>query len=171
MRLKVLWIGKTRSPSIKALTADYLERIRRMTSCEILEIRDPARGRTQRVIERTKLEGEDIARRLPKAAFVVALDEAGRQYSSEEFARRLESEQNNGTKEITFIVGGPDGLSRDTTALARMVLSLGKMTWTHEMCRALLLEQIYRALCILNKIPYHRGSLPTPGGEISINER
>ena len=157
MKLKVLWIGKTKSAPVKALIEDYLERIRRMTSCEILEIRDPAKGRTLQAAERIRIEGEDISRRIPGAAFVVALDEAGKQYTSEGFARWLETEKNGGTKEIAFIVGGPDGLSRDITAGARMVLSLGKMTWTHEICRALLMEQIYRALCILNKIPYHKG--------------
>ena len=158
MNLKVLWIGKTKSAPIKALANDYLKRIRRIATCEILEIRDPAKGRTLRARERIQLESEDIARRLPKVAFVVALDETGKQYASEEFANWLAAEQNGGTREIAFIVGGPDGLSRNVTTRAQMVLSLGKMTWTHEMCRALLLEQIYRALCILNKIPYHKGS-------------
>ena len=156
MKIKVLWIGKTKSAPIRALTADYLERIRRMSPCEIIEIRDPVKGRDPRAAERIQLESEGIARQLPKAAFVVALDEAGKQYASEEFARWLETEQNNGTREIAFIVGGPDGLSGETAARARMILSLGKMTWTHEMCRALLLEQVYRALCILHKIPYHK---------------
>lgn len=162
MKFKVLWVGKIKNSPIKALTADYLERIRRMTPCEILEIRDPAKGRDPRAEERIRMESEDIARQLPRAAAVVALDETGKQYASEEFARWLEIEQNGGTKEIAFVVGGPDGLSRDIAARARMVLSLGRMTWTHEMCRVLLLEQIYRALCILHKIPYHKGALPTP---------
>jgi 23S rRNA (pseudouridine1915-N3)-methyltransferase len=156
LKFTVLWVGKTKSPPIKALAADYLERIRRMVHCEILEIRDPAKGRYPQAAERIRMESEGIARQAPKAAFVITLDENGKQYSSEEFAVRLEAEQNSGTKEIAFIIGGPDGLSSDIAARARMVLSLGKMTWTHEMCRALLLEQIYRALCILNKIPYHR---------------
>jgi len=163
MKLKILWIGKTRSSPIKALTEDYLDRIRRIMPCEILEIRDPARGRVPRASERIQLEGEDIFRQLTKSAFIVALDESGTEYASEEFARRLENEQNAGTKEMTFIIGGPDGLSRDVASRARMVLSLGKMTWTHEMCRVLLLEQIYRALCIINKIPYHKGSPPSVG--------
>ena len=163
MKIKVIWVGKTKNAPIKTLAADYLERIRRMVSCEILETRDPAKGRAPRADERIKMESEEITRQLPKSAFVVALDESGKQYSSEEFAHRLETKQNIGTKEIAFVVGGPDGLSRDISARAQMVLSLGKMTWTHEMCRALLLEQIYRALCILNKIPYHKGSPVPPG--------
>jgi len=163
MKIKVTWVGKTKSPPIKALTIDYLERIRRMAACEIIEIRDPVRGRTPRAEERIQMEGEDIARHLPKGAFIIALDESGKQYASEEFARRLETEQNCGTKEMVFIIGGTDGLSRDISARAQMVLSMGKMTWTHEMCRALLLEQIYRALCILNKIPYHKGTSATTG--------
>lgn len=156
MKVKVIWIGKTKSSPIRAMSADYLDRIRRMSPCEILEVRDPVKGRDPQSAERIKLEGEEIARWLPAVGFVVALDETGNQYTSEEFALRLETEQNNGTKEIVFVVGGPDGLSRDIAARARMVLSLGKMTWTHEMCRALLLEQIYRAFCIMRKIPYHK---------------
>ncbi|MDR0311016.1 MAG: 23S rRNA (pseudouridine(1915)-N(3))-methyltransferase RlmH [Acidobacteriota bacterium] len=156
MKLKAVWIGKTKSSPIRELAADYLERIRRMTPCEIIEIRDPAKGRALCAAERIQMEGEHIARQLPKADFLVALDETGKQYASEEFACWLETEQNSGTKEMAFIIGGPDGLSRDVAARARMVLSLGKMTWTHEMCRALLLEQLYRALCILHKIPYHK---------------
>jgi 23S rRNA (pseudouridine1915-N3)-methyltransferase len=102
-------------------------------------------------------EGEELARYVPENGRLVALDEAGSQFTSRDFARWFESEHNTGARVITFVIGGPDGLSRTISNRANLVLSLGKMTWTHEMCRVLLLEQIYRALCIMRNIPYHKG--------------
>ena len=74
----------------------------------------------------------------------------------EEFARWIEAGQVQGTREVTFIIGGPAGLDPAFSQQAHLRLSLGKMTWTHEMVRVLLLEQIYRALTILRNIPYHK---------------
>jgi len=85
------------------------------------------------------------------------LDETGTQFTSPDFARWLESQQNRGIRMIAFVIGGSEGLSRTISSRADLVLSMGKMTWTHEMCRALLLEQLYRAMCIQRRIPYHRG--------------
>jgi 23S rRNA (pseudouridine1915-N3)-methyltransferase len=159
MKLKILWVGKTKSAPIKALSEDYLKRIRRFTPCETQETRDLSKIQSLRTADLIVAEGEEIARQLdkaPKSGRIVALDETGRQFSSEDFARWLETEQNAGIRDIVFVIGGPEGLSRAISGRAHLVLSLGKMTWTHEMCRALLLEQIYRALCILHKIPYHK---------------
>jgi 23S rRNA (pseudouridine1915-N3)-methyltransferase len=94
---------------------------------------------------------------VPQAGRLVALDERGVQFTSQGFARWLESEQNTGARSLTFVIGGPEGLSSVISSRANLILSIGKMTWTHEMCRVLLLEQVYRALCIMRNIPYHRG--------------
>lgn len=158
MQIRILWVGKTKNPSIKTLIADYLGRIHHLIPCEIVEIRDLSKGRSLGAVQLIAAEGEEIAKNLPNAGKVVALDETGSQYTSEGFARWLESEQNAGTKTISFVIGGPEGLSPTLAQRARMVLSMGKMTWTHEMCRVLLLEQVYRALCIMRNIPYHRGN-------------
>jgi len=158
MQLKFLWIGKTRNASIRELMADYLDRIRRMMPCEVLELRDPAKGRSLDAVHLVSLEGEELARHLPEHGRLVALDETGTQYTSPGFARWLETEQNAGARAVAFVIGGPEGLSPAICSRANTVLSLGKMTWTHEMCRVLLLEQVYRALCIMRRIPYHRGS-------------
>lgn len=157
MQIKFLWVGKTKNASIKSLIEDYLGRIRHWIPCEVLEARDLSKGHSLRTADLIEGEGEAIARLLPKFGRVVALDEAGTQYASVDFARWLESEQNSGTRVITFIIGGPEGLSRSVSSRANVVLSLGRMTWTHDMCRVLLLEQVYRALCIMRKIPYHKG--------------
>jgi 23S rRNA (pseudouridine1915-N3)-methyltransferase len=161
MRIRFVWIGRTKNSSVKALVSDYLERIRRLIPCEIVEARDSARKRQRSAGGIIEAEGEELARHLPEHGRLVALDEKGSQYTSAGFARWLESEQNEGARVITFVIGGPDGLSPRISGRAHFVLSLGTMTWTHEMCRVLLLEQVYRALCILRRIPYHKSGNPT----------
>jgi 23S rRNA (pseudouridine1915-N3)-methyltransferase len=157
MRIRFLWVGRTKNSSIKALVSDYVERIGHLAPCEVVEARDPAKRRPLDTAGIIEAEGEELARHLPEHSRLIALDEKGSQYTSAAFARWLESEQNEGARVITFIIGGPEGLSPGISARAHIILSLGKMTWTHEMCRVLLLEQVYRALCILRRIPYHKG--------------
>ena len=156
MRLHFLWIGKTKSAPAQSLVSDYLERIRRLSPCDVLEVRDLSGRASLRGAGRIEAEAKELARRIPAGGRVVALDEAGAQFTSRDFAAWLASEQNRGARSITFVIGGPEGLGRAISAGSDLVLSLGKMTWTHEMCRVLLLEQIYRALCILRNIPYHK---------------
>jgi 23S rRNA (pseudouridine1915-N3)-methyltransferase len=127
-----------------------------MISCEVVEARDVSKRRQLHAADRIAAEGKELARHMLASSLLVALDETGTQLTSRAFARWLESERNSGTRAIIFLIGGPDGLSREISSRAHLKLSLGKMTWTHEMCRVLLLEQIYRALCILNRIPYHK---------------
>lgn len=158
MHIKILWVGKTKNSSLGSLQADYLERIRHWLPCDIVEIRDSSRRRDIASEKRIASEGDEISRLLPQDGRVVVLEEIGKQWSSMDFARWLESEQNAGTRTLTFVIGGPDGVSREIARNAHLVLSLGKMTWTHEMSRVLLLEQIYRAICILRNIPYHKGT-------------
>jgi 23S rRNA (pseudouridine1915-N3)-methyltransferase len=158
MRIIFLWIGKTKNKEIKTLVANYQERIRHLVSCEIVESRDLSKGRSLPIAQLIAEEGEEISRHIPDHGRMIALDEKGVQYTSPDFARWLESEQNRGARSIIFIIGGPEGLSPAIISRASLVLSLGKMTWTHEMCRVLIMEQVYRALCIIRKIPYHKGS-------------
>ena len=137
--------------------SDYLERIRHMSSCEIVEARDLSKKKNLRGTELVKAEGEELMKHVPEDSRLVALDETGTQFTSPDFARWIESQQNSGIRMIAFAIGGSDGLSRMISSRAHLSLSMGKMTWTHEMCRVLLLEQLYRAMCILRKIPYHKG--------------
>ena len=128
-----------------------------MVPCTVTEVRDLSKRKQLRGPDLINAEGEELARHLNARDCVAALDERGKQFSSREFARWLESQQNSGVQGISFLIGGPGGLSRMISKEANITLSMGKMTWTHEMCRVLLLEQVYRALCIQRNIPYHRG--------------
>jgi 23S rRNA (pseudouridine1915-N3)-methyltransferase len=158
MNIKFIWVGKTKNSSIKSLLSDYLERIRRWAPCEIIEARDLSKEKKLSAGELIAKEADELARHIPERGRLVALDETGAQFASSDFARWLECEQNNGAREITFVIGGPEGLSEKISSRAHLKLSMGKMTWTHDMCRVLLLEQIYRALCIIHRIPYHKGN-------------
>ena len=102
-------------------------------------------------------EGELLLKAVPDGALVVALDPAGKKFTSAAFAKRLGAWRDGGVKDIAFLIGGADGLDRAVTDGADEVLSLGAMTWPHLLARAMLAEQIYRAQCILSGHPYHRG--------------
>jgi 23S rRNA (pseudouridine1915-N3)-methyltransferase len=156
MQLKILWIGRTRNASIRALTGDYLERLCHFFPCEVVEVRDASRVRGLRGSDLLAAEAEEISRRMPAGCKAVVLDGAGEEMSSEEFSSWIGSELNRGTRAIVFVIGGPSGIHEGIRGSAQLRISLGRMTWTHEMCRVLLLEQLYRAACILRNIPYHK---------------
>ena len=150
MKIKVAWIGKTKEAAIQSLTDEYLKRISRYAEIEGLSLKDEAallalsRGETGR-----GLKGKDRYK-------LVLLDSRGKHLSSEELARFLEAEQITAIP-LLFAVGGSDGFSDDARRHAGLILSLGKMTLPHELARVIILEQIYRALTILNNHPYHLG--------------
>jgi 23S rRNA (pseudouridine1915-N3)-methyltransferase len=105
---------------------------------------------------RRREEGEKLLRRIPAGFYRIVLDERGRSLSSEEFAKKLLSVRDNGAGDIAFVIGGPVGLSADLLASAAQSMAFGAQTWPHLLVRAMLAEQIYRALTILSGHPYHR---------------
>ncbi len=143
MKLRVAWIGKTRSPAIRDLTAEYLDRLRHYCDCEGLELAGEA--------ALLKMAGAKPAPTL------VLLDVRGRQLTSEELAETLEAHQLRGTQSLLFAVGPADGFTQEARHAAALVLSLGKMTLAHELARVVLLEQLYRGFTILKHHPYHTG--------------
>ena len=99
-------------------------------------------------------EGEKLLKALPTTAHFIVLDESGRSFSSEKFADQMQDWINDG--DLAFLIGGADGHSSDVKKRADTLLSLGPATWPHLLVRGLLMEQIYRAQCILSGHPYHR---------------
>jgi 23S rRNA (pseudouridine1915-N3)-methyltransferase len=154
MKLQFLWVGKTRTAPIKQLLDDYLGRIGRFAQIEVGETRDRnSGGRDASVVER---EAVDLISRLREGAFVVALDQQGVELDSIKMARLIEQHQARGTKSITFVLGGHRGLAGAVRQRADLVLSLSRMTLTHELARVFLLEQVYRAFAIIHGLPYQR---------------
>jgi len=133
-----------------------MKRLKTYAPVEWIEVKSVkmTKGRPQEEILR--LEGQALIRKKGPKDYLVALDRTGRQYGSEEFAGRLEKVALNANRGITFMIGGPLGLSGEALAEADEILSLSKFTLTHEMSRVLLLEQIYRAFTILKGEKYHK---------------
>src|ERR1700759_1019140 len=122
MKLRFLWIGKTRHAPVKELVETYLERVRRVAPVEIIELRDRRdAGDAWQIIEK---EGEDIFSRLDDDAFVVALDERGRELDSFKLAEFINKHRTEGTKQVVFVIGGHNGLSETVRKRAGFVLAL-----------------------------------------------
>jgi 23S rRNA (pseudouridine1915-N3)-methyltransferase len=150
MRFRFVWIGKTRDKNWRALQEDYLERLSHFVRFDTAEIKESAPN------ESNEHEGKRILNALHTSSYIVLLDVKGRQISSPELAKELEKWQNKGLKEVVFVIGGQDGVSRQVGEKADFSLSLSGLTFTHEEARVILLEQLYRAFTIINGYPYQK---------------
>lgn len=153
MRIRFIWVGKTRNEHLRALVQDYLERLGRFVRYEITELRESGARATREGIED---EGKRIIGALSSDAFVILLDGGGREWSSLELASQIENWQQRGKKEIAFVIGGHNGVSEKVRERADVRWSLSRLTWTHEMARVLLLEQLYRGYTIIHGLPYQK---------------
>lgn len=153
MRLRLIWTGKTRDARLRELQLDYEKRLSHFARCEIVEIRESAGAGTKAGIDR---DSKSISDRLSNGAVAVLLDPEGSNWSSSELAAQIQRWENQGTKEVAFIVGGPHGVSPELSARAQQRWSLTRLTLTHEMARVVLLEQLYRAYTIIHGLPYQK---------------
>jgi len=148
MKLRVAWIqarpGKDKLGATQSLTEEYLERLARYVPIETHEM----------ATETALLALIEKSRTSP---FLILLDSRGKQLSSEELASFVEKHQSQGTQQLLFALGGADGFSDEIRKRAQFELSLGKMTFPHELARVMFLEQLYRAFTILKGHPYHTG--------------
>lgn len=154
MKIKVVWIGKTKERAIQELTEDYLKRISRYAQVEGVALRDEAAllamcGRSPSAKGRRGSASEKST--------LVLMDSRGKALSSEEFAKFLEDYQDHNPLPLVFAIGAADGFAEASQAAAEQIVSLGKITLAHELARVVLLEQIYRAFTIMKGHPYHRG--------------
>jgi 23S rRNA (pseudouridine1915-N3)-methyltransferase len=133
-------LGKTRRPEVRAVLDDYTKRIGRYLPIEIAEVRDES-------VAAKKLDAD-------RAATVVLLDAAGKSFSSENFAKWLGEHRDRGTRELIFLCGDADGFPEGLRKRVHQKLSLSAMTFSHELARVMLVEQIYRAFAILSGSPY-----------------
>lgn len=155
MKLTFLAVGRTDSPEIQRLTAEYAKRIGRFADFSIEELPDVKNTKNLSAEEQKLREGRDILQRIRTEDTVILLDERGKMFSSVEFAAYLQSRLNTGGRRIVFIVGGPYGFSQAVYDRADYLLSLSPMTFSHQMIRLFFTEQLYRAFTILNHLPYH----------------
>ena len=156
IKIRIIVVDRTRSPFLAEGEAFYLKRLQNYAQVEWIEVKPVKMTKGRPEEEILRLEGQALIRKRGPKDHLVALDRTGRQYGSEEFAGRLEKVALNASGGITFMIGGPLGLSGDVLAESDEILSLSRFTFTHEMSRVLLLEQIYRAFTILKGEKYHK---------------
>lgn len=141
MKIRLVMLGKTRRPEIRSLLEDYVARIRRFAEMEILELREDSAASLRKLT-------------VDPAAMVVLLDDAGKHHTSAQFAKWLGETRDRGTREIVFLCGAADGFPDALRRRAAQKFSLSPLTFSHELARAMLAEQIYRAFAILSGHPY-----------------
>lgn len=150
MKFRFVWIGKTKEKNWKALQEEYLKRLSHFVKCEIVEIRDSAPH------EGPEIEGKRILEALNPKTLAVLLDVGGKAVSSHQLANVIEKWLVGGAREITFVIGGATGVSKEIRERADYMLSLSFLTFTHEMARVVLLEQLYRGYSIIKGFPYQK---------------
>jgi 23S rRNA (pseudouridine1915-N3)-methyltransferase len=153
MRMRFIWVGKTRDARMRELVADYLTRLERFVRCEIAEVRESPASDKRAGIED---EGKRIIGALHSDAVTILLDVEGRDLSSPQLAAEIEKWQGDGTKEVEFVIGGVDGVSGALAKRVNFKWSLSHFTLTHEMARVVLVEQLYRAYTIIHGLPYQK---------------
>jgi len=141
MKIHLVMIGKTRRPEIRALLDDYVARIGRFADLQITELREDSAASLRKLA-------------LDSAATVVLLDDSGKPQSSEQFSKWLGETRDRGGREIVFLCGGAEGFPEALRRHATQKLSLSSLTFSHELARAMLAEQLYRAFTILAGHPY-----------------
>lgn len=156
MNIKIIATGKIKEQYLKDAIKEYEKRLSPFCSFSVIEVKP------EEIIDETlsdkykQLEGERILQNINKDAFVVTLEISGKGLSSEEFAEKIKNISNEGYNEVIFVIGGANGLDKIVSVRANYKLSFSKMTFTHQMIRLLLIEQIYRAFKINNNEKYHR---------------
>ena len=146
MKINLIVIGKLKEKFLVDGVAEYVKRIKIFSRIVIKEISEC------RTVDE---EGDKLLAQVPQNSFLIALDVAGEALTSEKFAEKISALNLRGISEITFIIGGAFGLSDEIRLAANFKLSLSAMTFTHQMARLILVEQIYRAFKINRGEPYH----------------
>jgi 23S rRNA (pseudouridine1915-N3)-methyltransferase len=157
MLIKLLCVGKIKERYLREAVDEYLARLRHYTPVEYVEIEAEPRGKKSRDLDVKQREAARIRKVLTTREFVVALDEHGVQQSSQAFANFISQCQVRGDmKTLTFVTGGATGFLETFLSEANFVLALSKMTFPHQVCRLILVEQLYRAYTIIAGESYHK---------------
>ncbi|MDK2851835.1 MAG: rRNA (pseudouridine1915-N3)-methyltransferase [Proteiniphilum sp.] len=155
MKVVLLSVGKTDHPLLSQIIEDYRKKVNHYIPFEMRMVPDPKNRRNLSEKEQKAEEAELLLKVLQPSDHVVLLDEKGKQYRSTEFARYLEKKSHSVSRQLVFLVGGPYGFAPEIYERATEMISLSKMTFTHQMVRLVFTEQLYRAMTIIHNEPYH----------------
>jgi len=155
MKIKLLAIGKTDDKNLIKLIENYQNRLKHYIKFELEIIPDIKNVKNLSEFQQKEKEGELILSKLSPTDTLILLDDKGKHYTSIEFSKFLQKKMNAGIKQLVLVIGGPYGFSDVIYQQAKGKLSLSKMTFSHQMIRLFIVEQIYRGFTILKNEPYH----------------
>lgn len=155
MTIKLLVLGKTDSTQLNQLIEEYQNRLKHYIKFELEIIPDIKNTKNLSEKQQKEKEGDAILNKLSATDLLVLLDENGKQKTSMEFSEYLQKNMNSGLKQLVFVIGGPYGFSDAVYQKSQGKISLSKMTFSHQMVRLFMMEQLYRAFTILRNEPYH----------------
>lgn len=156
MKIKIIAPGRIKEKFLKDGIDEFLKRLTPYAAVEVTEI-TPVEIKDVHLIERAlDEEGEKILSLIKPQSYVITMEISGKQFSSEEFARKIEDLTNEGQSEIIFVIGSSCGISKKVSARANLKMSMSKMTFLHQFARLILVEQIYRAFKIIKGETYHK---------------
>jgi 23S rRNA (pseudouridine1915-N3)-methyltransferase len=155
MKINLIVVGKTNIDYLEKGIDLYLNRLKHYIDFNLKVIPEPKNTRNLTPKQQVTIEGELIQKHLYRNSDTILLDERGIQPSSSELSNLIEKKIISGTKELTFVVGGPYGFSDDVKKNVKTTLSLSRLTFSHQMVRLIFLEQLYRAMTIIRGEPYH----------------
>lgn len=155
MKIVLLVVGKTVGKELTTLISDYAGRVTHYIPFEMVTIPELKNTKSLSVEQQKQAEGELIMKQLQSSDYVVLLDERGKEMRSVDFAEWVEKRQQTVGKRLVFIIGGPYGFSKDVYDRKQEMLSVSKMTFSHQMIRLIFTEQLYRAMTIIKNEPYH----------------
>ncbi len=155
MKIILMAVGRMQNEPLRELTAEFVRRAGRYMPLEHVEIADVRSTRSLDATRQKQLEGERILAALQPGDRLVLLDERGKEMTSRELSVSIERAAVSGLKRLVYLIGGPYGFSEEVYGRADAKLSMSRMTFTHEMARLFLAEQIYRDMTILRGEPYH----------------
>lgn len=159
MKIRLLAVGKIKEDYFKEAIQEYVKRLSRYLKVEIIEVPDQSivDNPSDKEIEiAVDIEGEKILKQIKPNEYVISLDLKQNEYGSPQFAHFLQNKFADFGANLTFVIGGSYGLSKSLKERANDSFSLSKMTFTHQMTRVIFLEQVYRAMKIMNYEVYHK---------------
>ncbi|API72867.1 MULTISPECIES: 23S rRNA (pseudouridine(1915)-N(3))-methyltransferase RlmH [Leuconostoc] len=159
MNIKLITVGKLKEKYLKEGIAEYTKRLSRFCKFQVVELIDEKTPENASEAQNNQImakEGERIQAKIGSRDYVIVLAIEGKQFPSEEFSQKLEAVAVNGYSDITFIIGGSLGLSKEIKQRANLKMSFGLLTLPHQLMRLVLIEQIYRAFMIQQGSPYHK---------------
>lgn len=158
LHINIICVGKIKEKYLKDSIDEYSKRLSKYCKLNIIEVQDeslPNKINENTIGEVKFKEGEKIIESIKNSSYVIALDLKGKQFTSEEFADKIEKISTRGYSEISFVIGGTLGLDKEVLNKSNELICFSKMTFTHQLIRVFLLEQLFRSFKILNNETYH----------------